>query len=220
MVENASPNINYKNYNDNRINFYGFINDLIKISNITKKIIQNIFSYFKYHIIKLQNIVYNNSNNKGNKKILNDNNKRKEAQIKNRKNNANNRNIINYLIRFIIINLICIIKSNIFDLFYFQYSKIILKIKGTGENMLFGKRGYKYFQSIDNLKSVYINGILKNEKVFKYDFSQENNIVELIWDDNIVNCSCMFAFCSNITEIDLSHFNTSQVKNMDRMFDH
>ena len=220
MVENASPNINYKNYNDNRINFYGFINDLIKISNITKKIIQNIFSYFKYHIIKLQNIDYNNSNNKGNKKILNDNNKRKEAQIKKRKNNVNNRNIINYLIRFIIINLICIIKSNIFDLFYFQYSKIILKIKGTGENMLFGKRGYKYFQSIDNLKSVYINGILKNEKVFKYDFSQENNIVELIWDDNIVNCSCMFAFCSNITEIDLSHFNTSQVKNMDRMFDH
>ena len=220
MVENASPNINYKNYNDNRINFYGFINDLIKISNITKKIIQNIFSYFKYHIIKLQNIVYNNPNNKGNKKILNDNNKRKEAQIKKRKNNVNNRNIINYLIRFIIINLICIIKSNIFDLFYFQYSKIILKIKGTGENMLFGKRGYKYFQSIDNLKSVYINGILKNEKDFKYDFSQENNIVELIWDDNIVNCSCMFAFCSNITEIDLSHFNTSQVKNMDRMFDH
>ena len=90
MVENASPNINYKNYNDNRINFYGFINDLIKISNITKKIIQNIFSYFKYHIIKLQNIVYNNSNNKGNKKILNDNNKRKEAQIKKRKNNVNN----------------------------------------------------------------------------------------------------------------------------------
>ena len=92
MVENASPNINYKNYNDNRINFYGFINDLIKISNITKKIIQNIFSYFKYHIIKLQNIDYNNSNNKGNKKILNENNKRKDAQIKKRKNNVNNRN--------------------------------------------------------------------------------------------------------------------------------
>ena len=44
--------------------------------------------------------------------------------------------IIN-LIKFIIINIFCQIKSNIlFDLFHFQNSKISLKIKGIGNNAI------------------------------------------------------------------------------------
>ena len=147
----------------------------------------------------------------------------KENQIKKRKNNIKDnititKNDIN-LITFIIINLFCKIKSYIlYDFFHFQYSsKIILKVKGIGENYIFGNNYYT-FNGFDFLKDVYINGIKQNIKTYKYYFNQTDNVVELIWDDNINNCENMFWKCANITEINVTNFNTSQVTNMGRFF--
>ena len=74
------------------------------------------------------------------------------------------------------------------------------------------------FQNIKYLNNVYINGNKQDTIEYKYNFNQTNNFVELIWDDNINSSECMFRKCSNITEINLSNFNTSQVKSMSYMF--
>ena len=135
--------------------------------------------------------------------------------------NNNNIKIRNYILIIvsILINIFYQIKNNIFDLFYFQYSNITLKIKGIGYNTILGNETVGYnFKGINYLKEVYINGNIQNTKEYKYYFNQTDNYVELIWDDNINSCQYMFRKCSNITEINLSNFNTSQVTLMWSMF--
>ena len=157
-----------------------------------------------------------NSNNK------NENNNKKEEKNSEKHKNIIIRNlIIATLIKQIILNMAIKIKSNtIFDLALFQDSKIILKIKGIGENKLFGNEiGYN-FTSINYLKQVIINGKAQDTIAYKYYCNQTNNIVELIWDDNLKNCGAMFRMCYNITEIDLSNFNNAQITAMNSMFAH
>jgi len=166
------------------------------------------------------------------KKIRED--KRKEKKRQNNeikfcdiKNNSNKFNIIknifsdiNYLSVFIIkiiviINFYNQTKSNSI---FFTYSKISLKIKGEGENTILGNSTDFQFNGIDYLKEVYINGINQSTIAYNYIFNKSDNLVELIWDDNINSCMLMFYECINITEIDLSNFNTSQVQYMIGMF--
>ena len=133
------------------------------------------------------------------------------------------RNIINNinLIEFIIINLFYLIKTNFLcNIFNFQYSsKITLKIKGIGESTILGNSKNYNFTSINYLKEVYINGNLQETIDYKYYFNQTDNFIELILDDFDSNCYSMFYKCSNITKINLSNFDTSQVTNMYSMFD-
>ena len=160
--------------------------------------------------------------NKDKNKINIDYNDAKKNQIKKRKNNliGNNTILRNYiiftLIRSIILNIFS--QNILFDLFKFQDSKITLRIKGIGESILFGNITKYSFQNINHLKEVSINGNKQDTIEYKYDFNETDNFVELIWDDNVNNCQNMFYKCSNITEIDLSNFNTSQVTNMSYMF--
>jgi len=79
-------------------------------------------------------------------------------------------------------------KSNINNLYFYQYSKITLKIKGNRENAIFNKN----FKSIIYLKEVYINGNKQNEISYKFNLNQKNNFVELILSDNIDNTENMF----------------------------
>ena len=132
-------------------------------------------------------------------------------------NIINNNTIIrNYIIitLSILISILCRIKNNIFDLYYFQYSKITLKIKGIGSFNIIGNE----FEGLDYLKKIFINGNEQSGIKNEYDFNQTNNFVELLWDDDINNCENMFSECEEITEIDLSNFNASQVTDMDNMF--
>ena len=158
------------------------------------------------------------------------NNQRMQNHIKKRKNNIQNKNtIIRYyilinLIKFIKINIFCLIKSNIFyNLYSFQSSKITLELKGIGNHSLFGYH-YRYdkynFSGINYLKEIKINGQEQetNKYKYKYYFEQEINIVELIWDKNLSSCANMFRDCCNITEIDLSKFDTSNIISMNNMF--
>ena len=93
-------------------------------------------------------------------------------------NNINDNNII---IKYILINLIAFrtinifyyVKSNIlFDLFYYQYSKITLKIKGIGEHFIFGNDEHSKFESIYYPNEIYINGNKESKINYKYYFWQ------------------------------------------------
>ena len=111
-------------------------------------------------------------------------------------------------------------KSNIFTSFYIQYSsEITLNIKGIGYYDKFGSIISSHFDNINNLNELYINREKQDLTDDKYYFNKTDNFVKLIWDDNITNCRNMFSRCENISEIDLSNFNSSQVRDMSHMFE-
>ena len=161
----------------------------------------------------------------GKNKLKNVSKNIKQDQIKKRKINVNNRKvificyIIFFLNKFIIIKILCKINNSILlNSLHFHDSKITLIIKGIGESIIFGNETNQNFQSINFLKEVYINGNIQKKIEYKYNFNQTYNYVELIWDDNLNNCAYMFSKCSNIIDINLTNFDTSQVTTMEYMF--
>ena len=149
----------------------------------------------------------NNSNNETNKKefIQNDN----TYQVK------NGMIIIKFLI---IINLIQLLSSNIFFFNKLYFSKITLKVKGIGIKKIFGYDSIYYFGSSYYPNVVVINGYIQEKVNYSYFFNETDNLVELVWYEEISNCSYMFRQCYDITEIDLSNFNSSNVIRMNSMF--
>ena len=244
MVVRLSPNISKENDKKSKISvkFYNILSYTItiidKINNLFTNIIMKDKSYYfidnkkisefqkcnNYHY-EIKNKSITSLLNKETKKIKNDNKKIKQNKIAERKININYNNIINrkyliiILIKYIIIaNSYFQIKCNM--LFNFLYSKITLKIKGIGEINIFPKNRIYTFENINYLKEVNINGNKQDSIKYKYYFNQTDNIVELIWYDNLTDCKYMFIGCYNITEINLSNFNTSQVTTMFSMFAH
>ena len=65
---------------------------------------------------------------------------------------------------------------------------------------------------------VYINQTRQYDVSSRYNFSETENIVELMWNYSINNISHMFSGCSDIVEIDFSNFDTSYVNDMEGMF--
>ena len=65
---------------------------------------------------------------------------------------------------------------------------------------------------------IYINGIKQPTINYSYYLNETDNFIDLIWNNSINNCRCMFYECQDITEIDLSNFNTSLVTDMECMF--
>ena len=91
-------------------------------------------------------------------------------------------------------------------------NEIKLKIKGDGK------------QQILNTKIQKPSGILLNNE-FQSDSDYYVNIIEgevneikITWDSPLDSCNSMFLGLSNITEVDLSKFDASQVINMTKMF--
>ena len=99
----------------------------------------------------------------------------------------------------------------------YQSSNITLKIKGPGTKYILNP-STSYLGSSYYPNKIYINKEEKSPIKNYYEFNQTNNIVELMWDKNINDCGCMFKGCSDITEIDLSFFDTSLVTNIGTMF--
>ena len=93
-------------------------------------------------------------------------------------------------------------------------SKINLKIKGIGFKYIIGPD----FDKSNYPNEIYINNNLQNPTNYVYYLNQTDNYVELIWENNINNCRYLFYKCSNITEIDLSEFDSSQVTIIEYMF--
>ena len=95
---------------------------------------------------------------------------------------------------------------------YCANSKIKLVIEGGGEQKMINDAFYI------NPSKVFINGIYKESCIRTCDLSFGINNVTLEFDDIINKCDFMFSGLSNITEIDLSDFDTSKVVYMSNMF--
>ena len=96
-------------------------------------------------------------------------------------------------------------------------SSIQLRIPGIGSKQIFNFDTYN-FKKIDYPDAIYINGIPKRVNYSHY-LNETDNFVILIWNSNINDCHSMFSGCSQITEIDLSNFNSSEITSISSMFE-
>ena len=150
-----------------------------------------------------------------NKKIISNENKNCKKQINyfiNKKLYFRKEFII---LCYIILNIITSSFSS--DNIQLKYSSITLKINKTGYISIFGQTSLCKSAS-PSPNEVYINGYNKTELTTKYYLNETENIIKLIWKNDITKAGCMFYSCSNITEIDFSEFNASQVTYMEYMF--
>ena len=92
------------------------------------------------------------------------------------------------------------------------FSYIILKTKATGNVKVFSGGN----EIVPN--EIYINGINKTEIKNEYNLDTSDNNITLIWYDQLTTASSMFYNCKDITEIDLSNFDSSQIEDMSLMF--
>ena len=124
--------------------------------------------------------------------------------------NINNKKI-NYLA--ILLSLFLLNFSNPYDLMniYSGYSNITIKLRGSGEQSIFFGKNYCWetAEIFTRPDEVYINDNKLIDIVDKYNFSEEENYVKLVWENAISNINCLFQNCYNIIEIDFSNFDFS-----------
>ena len=108
-----------------------------------------------------------------------------------------------HLIIFILISIF--IKSKCKRIIELKESIVTLRVSVEEESKVF-------YDSICNKKpftkpsKVYIDEIEKSVKS-KYILNPDN-IVKLVWENDITECQCMFKGCSSIVEMNFSNFNT------------
>ena len=142
-------------------------------------------------------------------------NKKLRCKIKNRILVINN---IFLSFSIIILNLFkSILSINKFNSIGLNSSEIKILIKEKGYSDVFCSRTCdfepKYYPD-----EIYINGIKQDYINSSYYFNETNNIIKLIWNKTLENSKFMFYNCSNITEIDLSNFDSSLANDMRYMF--
>jgi surface protein len=151
---------------------------------------------------------------------MNQNNNNKRESKENKRHNKIIRNITNirnyYLIFLLIGKITQILDKNYLDFINLNDSFITLTIKGIGYKSVFSNVGE--FESPNHPNEVYINGDKQDSVNYIYYLNETYNNVKLVWYNNIEDPSHMFVGCSDITEIDLSNFNTSKAINMCYMF--
>ena len=119
------------------------------------------------------------------------------------------------LIYFLFIIIISLINSNLS-----LSNSIVLTINQKGNHKIF------FNGHVDD--DYYPNVIVKPDKVLinteekvvseEYNFEEEENTIELIFNSLKDDIACLFYRCSSITKIDLSNFDASLVKNMAHLF--
>ena len=132
----------------------------------------------------------------------------------NMKNNKNKYYII-YILYFYYLFIINIFSSKFIKCYHrkieLSSSYINLKINATGELKILSDKyvGEKPIISINN-----VNYTINDIETFT---NSENDIINvtLIWDNSVESTSCMFNGCDDIIEIDLSHFDASNVRDME-----
>ena len=189
------------------INGKKIYNDIISYFSIVYIQINLIYSLFvsiihKILICKQYNIPKNNKNIIHKKKTKIDNNFKIHITKEIFKN-------------LIFINMIFTNLSFSKSIFISGDSSITLKINKTGERYIF------YHGQCDpsptGFDEIYING-KKEEIKYKYNFIKSDNNITLIWKKVISSTCCMFKECPDITEINLTKFDSSQTTNMCSMF--
>ena len=93
-----------------------------------------------------------------------------------------------------------------------NYSYITLKANKTGYIKILSNN-YHFMPN-----EVWINDINQKEVKNEYYLNDTNDIIKLIWYEIPLSINFLFEDCSNITEIDLSNFNTSDYGSMTSIF--
>jgi len=85
-------------------------------------------------------------------------------------------------------------------------------IKNSGNNKILSEK----FKTLpDKIK---INSKDVDPNITSYVFSTPNNTIQLIWEDQLRDCSYMFSECSTIASLDFSNFDSSKCVDMSKMF--
>ena len=104
-------------------------------------------------------------------------------------------------------------KENQLRQFESRYSYITLNINQEGNQNFLSSEFNKCPDE------VYINGNKTSEEICKnIVLNETNNQIKLVWQNEINSTDYMFYKLYNIKKIDLSHFNSSLIKNMSNMF--
>ena len=198
-------------------------------------------SYNKITNTKKNNLKYKNDvkDNKIQKHDINKNKKSVKNNIQEKgiynhdiNNNSHKYNdkhkLLLIIIYFIMNILICLFsnahsvnnlgKNLIFNSIKYNSYEIKLKVKGTGlKNILSASSPYIY-QCPTN---IYLNEILIQDYTDCHyiDIKEEDSEIKLIWNNNnIESTKGMFYNCIDITEIDMTKFDTSLIIDMSYMF--
>ena len=142
----------------------------------------------------------------------------KEEKRNVRRNIRNNHKINNYKSKnnymMIIYSLILCNRINKFisDMIYFHFSIITIKINTSGmQNIYFTDEScFNGIHKFNLPDEVIINNVSRNVVLAQYNLENEENIIQLKWNEPRENWDCLFLNCENIVEIDFSQFDFSQ----------
>ena len=122
-------------------------------------------------------------------------------------------NIILYSIMIFINSIILLCQCNK-DKILFNFSEITLKVKGNGNIIILSDNFYQSYKP----SKIYIIDSLENIATNKYYFNNsEIHTLRIEWNTIINNTNEMFMDCNKIINIDLTNFNTVNVRNMSYM---
>ena len=93
-------------------------------------------------------------------------------------------------------------------------NKITLKIKGPGIKNIFSRS----FSNNKYPQKIYINEQIQTDITYHYNFTKAKNTVLLIWENIIYDFIEMFNKSHDIIEMDLSNFDSSEIRDMNYMF--
>ena len=99
----------------------------------------------------------------------------------------------------------------------FKLSEVTLKTNITGTIRILSRSFFERYRPC----KIYINDEQQTEINYEYILEHKNNdinVIKINWDIGMDTAEKMFQGCYNITEIDLSKFETSNITDMNNMF--
>ena len=189
--------------------------ELLTKDNKIRKSNSNIY-ISKILIRNINNVYMVINNNKRRNNIVIKKEKRKKINTK--VNRVEYRNKILYIL---LLNLIFQIEFNndFHNNYLLNVNEITLKVKGTGiQNILFDLAINNY-DHIPCPSKRYVDDVVQNRNpCYQVNVNKLGSIIKLEWDKPLNSTYALFRECENITEINLTNFDTSLVIDMSNMF--
>ena len=98
--------------------------------------------------------------------------------------------------------------------FSFSKNEIMIIIKENGFQTIINET---YIMNIKP-KEIVINNVTQTRIEYKYELTEPENRIRIIWENPLPTCERMFYNLENITYIDFSNFDGSEVNTMHEMF--
>ena len=121
--------------------------------------------------------------------------------------------------------ILCSLYERIQNIKLFQsFNEITIKLKGSGNQYILNNNNSltiesEYYSFSEIADQILINGVLQNYNGnMVFNLEKEVNNITMKFNNLLTNCNAMFYNLSNILEIDLSKFDSSQVTGFAAMF--